>query len=111
MHKSYTFIIFLFANVVGNLEKIRTDRVAWFLHHAFKYNDHSMQLIDFHNSRAGAKRGARVVIPLGDLLHPGILANIAESKVAQILCHGWDFKEWRLEISNLIGSGKKFAFQ
>ena len=36
--------------------------------------------------------GAKALIPLGDLLHPGILTNIAESKVVQILCHGrWTF--------------------
>ena len=43
-------------------------------------------------SRAGAKRRARVLIPLGDLLHPGILTNIKKSKVARTLCHGrWTF--------------------
>ena len=38
--------------------------------------------------RAGEVRDARVPIPLGDLLHRGILMNIGESKVVQILCHG-----------------------
>ena len=71
------------------------------------------------------KRRDRVLIPLGDLFHPGILTNIGESKVVQILCHGrWtfnghgcyahaqDLKEQRLEISSLlIGLGKKFVFQ
>ena len=38
------------------------------------------------------KTRARVLIPLGDLLHPGILTNIGESKIVQILCHGrWTF--------------------
>ena len=75
--------------------------------------------------RAHAKRRARVLIPLGDLLHPGILTSIAESKVVQILCHGrWTFNghscyahaqalnQRKLETSNLlIGLGKKFVFQ
>ena len=68
---------------------------------------------------------ARVLISLGDLLHQGILMNIAESKVVQILCHGCctfngqgcyahaqDLYKQRLKISNLlIGLGKKFVFQ
>ena len=36
------------------------------------------------NPQAGAKLNARIQIPLEDLLHPGILTNIAESKVVQM---------------------------
>ena len=39
-------------------------------------------------SPSRTKRRVRVLIPLGDLLHPGILMSIAESKVVQILYHG-----------------------
>ena len=46
----------------------------------------------FIYSRAGEKRRARILIPLGDLSHSGVLTNIAESKVVQVLCHGrWTF--------------------
>ena len=47
-----------------------------------------MQMLYFTYSQAGAKRRARVLIPLGDLLHQDILTNIAESKVVKILYHG-----------------------
>ena len=41
-------------------------------------------LVALFNSRAGAKRRARLLIPLEDLSHPGILTNIVESKVVQM---------------------------
>ena len=47
-------------------------------------------------SWAGTKQCARVLILLGDLLHPSILTNIAESKVVKILSWTLDVQWWWL---------------
>ena len=56
-----------------------------------------------HFSRAGAKRRARVLNPLGTLLHPGILTNIAESKVdvqwSRLLCACVRFERVKTQFS------------